>query len=64
MVVIPGFTANRRVDFNERAQRETKGTLTAAGIVHDVVFGDVADPARFADDLKKAGAYESSSNPR
>ena len=42
-------------DFNEAARRETEATLTAAGIVHDVVFGDVADPGRFAEDLRAIG---------
>jgi len=42
-------------DFNEKARQETKKTLTSAGIPHEVVFGDIADPDRFAKDLRKIG---------
>ncbi len=42
-------------DFNEKAREETKRTLARAGVAHEVIFGDVADPGRFAMELKKIG---------
>jgi hypothetical protein len=42
-------------DFNEKAREETHKTLTQAGIAHEVIFGDIAAPDRFADDLKNIG---------
>jgi hypothetical protein len=42
-------------DFNERAREETRKTLTTARIAHEVLFGDIANPNGFAQDLRKIG---------
>jgi hypothetical protein len=42
-------------DYHERAREETRRTLSKAGIAHEVIFGDIADPQRFAEDLRKIG---------
>lgn len=44
------------MDFNTRALEETESNLQ--GIPHKLLFGDVGDPFRIPDDLKKIGVTE------